>query len=558
MPVVMTLIPPSPVKRGGNLERGGEFPAGDSGRNANHAILRGLFLGRIIMVRLRGFRSSRMLVIAEAAALLFCFAWSWFEQPGDVFAQDEIQGICRGDFDSDLDVDGSDLAVFSREFGRTDCSLLNPCKGDFDRDGDVDGSDLARFSKDFGRTNCLDLKYKLHGLDFGPFLKGENPDLGTVLTPGQIRERMLVIAPFTNWILTFGSTLGVEHAPRIARDFGLKVAAGAWLGRDPSANEVELQNLIAAASTGYVDIAVIGNEVLLRGDLTEDQLISYIQTFKKAVPGVPVTTADVYGELLAHPGVMAASDVIFANIYPFWEGKDIKNAAAFIHEKYRLVSAAAAGKEVIVSETGWPSCGNAVDQAVPSLENSCAFFLNFVSWARAENVKYFYFEAFDEAWKVASEGPQGACWGIWYEDANIKGCMLKVFKGETVPDNWTCRELPGGPGTPKVEFSYVPPYGSFDNLRGQVWHAAPAEHRIAVYIYVGGGWWTKPFFDAPLTSINCDGSWTCDITTGGIDEKATRIFACLLPTAYIPPSASGGALPILPCVASAQVSRSGP
>jgi hypothetical protein len=59
---------------------------------------------------------------------------------------------CDGDFDGDNDVDGSDLAVFAADFGRTDCS--GDCEGDFDGDGDVDGSDLAVFAADFGRTDC--------------------------------------------------------------------------------------------------------------------------------------------------------------------------------------------------------------------------------------------------------------------------------------------------------------------------------------------------------------------------------------------------------------------
>ena len=61
---------------------------------------------------------------------------------------------CEGDFNSDGDVDGSDLAVFAADFGRTDCSSGPPCEGDFDSDGDVDGSDLAVFAGDFGRTDC--------------------------------------------------------------------------------------------------------------------------------------------------------------------------------------------------------------------------------------------------------------------------------------------------------------------------------------------------------------------------------------------------------------------
>ena len=63
---------------------------------------------------------------------------------------------CGGDFDRDRDVDGSDLAVFAADFGRTNCceSELPSCEGDFDSDCDVDGSDLAVFAADFGRTDC--------------------------------------------------------------------------------------------------------------------------------------------------------------------------------------------------------------------------------------------------------------------------------------------------------------------------------------------------------------------------------------------------------------------
>jgi hypothetical protein len=61
---------------------------------------------------------------------------------------------CAGDFDGDGDVDGSDLAVFAADFGRTNCDQGEACEGDFEPDGDVDGSDLATFAADFGRTNC--------------------------------------------------------------------------------------------------------------------------------------------------------------------------------------------------------------------------------------------------------------------------------------------------------------------------------------------------------------------------------------------------------------------
>ena len=70
-------------------------------------------------------------------------------------------------------------------------------------------------------------------------------------------------------------------------------------------------------------------------------------------------------------------------------------------------------------------------------ENAAFYFLNFVSWARANSVQYFYFEAYDEPWKAAREGPQGACWGLWDQNSQLKAGMQAVFDDQTLADNWT-------------------------------------------------------------------------------------------------------------------------
>lgn len=95
---------------------------------------------------------------------------------------------------------------------------------------------------------------------------------------------------------------------------------------------------------------------------------------------------------------------------------------------------------------------------------------------------------------------------------------------------------------PAIEFTYVPPYASFEKLQGQVHCVKPAEYKVAVYIYVPDFccWWTKPYWAEPLTTIRNDGSWTCDITTGGMDHLATKIIAFLVPNGYDPPLMSGG------------------
>lgn len=83
--------------------------------------------------------------------------WTAFRSTGSVpfgVTTSWPEDLCEGDFDTDRDVDGSDLAVFAADFGRTNCGSAPPCEGDFDNDGDVDGSDLASFAADFGRTDC--------------------------------------------------------------------------------------------------------------------------------------------------------------------------------------------------------------------------------------------------------------------------------------------------------------------------------------------------------------------------------------------------------------------
>ncbi len=118
-------------------------------------------------------------------------------------------------------------------------------------------------------------------------------------------------------------------------------------------------------------------------------------------------------------------------------------------------------------------------------------------------------------------------------------CFLVACNEKSDVSGVTSPSLPGGQGDPAIEFTYVPPVGSFDNLQGRVLHVNPSEYRVAVYIYVSG-WWNKPSFATPRTTIRSDGSWVTDITTGGADEQASRIAAFLVPASYTPPLMSGG------------------
>lgn len=265
-----------------------------------------------------------------------------------------------------------------------------------------------------------------------------------------------------------------------------------------------------------------------------------------------MTTADQYIQFINRPNIVEACDLIFANVYPYWEGIDLKNAPAYLYSCYQDVVAVANSKEVVISETGWPSAGDTKGLAVPSLSNANLYFLSTISLSRAEGIKCFVFEAFDETWKAKYEGPQGAHWGIWDKEGVMKAGMQDVFDGKTIGNNWSCDSEIGGIGEPEIVLTHLPPKGSTENLRGKVTHVIPSEHVVAVYIRVGG-WWTKPTWNNPLTKISCDGSWICDITTGGYDTRATEVAAFLVSKKYSPPLAKGGSLPNLGTNAIAKI-----
>ncbi len=259
---------------------------------------------------------------------------------------------------------------------------------------------------------------KIHGISFSPYIEGQGP--GTQITETQIRERLNFIQPNTHWVRTFSCTEGNEQTPRIAAENGLKTMVGVWLDGDLENNEQELINAIEVAKAGHASILAVGNEVLLRGDLSEDQLIDYINRAKQAVPDIDVGYVDAYFEFVDHPRVTEVCDVILANCYPFWEGCPAEHALLYMKDMYHRAVRAANGKRVIISETGWPNVGSAERGALPSYENAIKYFINTYQWAKEEGIDIFYFSSFDETWKVDSEGDVGAYWGVWDKHGNLK------------------------------------------------------------------------------------------------------------------------------------------
>ncbi len=262
------------------------------------------------------------------------------------------------------------------------------------------------------------LKNGIHGLCFSAYDEGQEP--GNNISDEQILRKLNIIKPYIKWIRTFSCTEGNERIPVLAKELGLKTLVGAWLSDNKLTNEKEINGLISLCKSGHVDVAGVGNEVLYRKEMSESELIDYINLVKKEIGDIPAGYVDAYYEFSARPNLADSCDVILANCYPYWEGCSLEYSLMYMKQMYFEANSAGKGKKVIITETGWPSQGASLRGAHPSKENALKYFINAQNWSFEDNIEMFYFSAFDESWKVGVEGDVGAYWGLWDKDEKLK------------------------------------------------------------------------------------------------------------------------------------------
>jgi exo-beta-1,3-glucanase (GH17 family) len=276
---------------------------------------------------------------------------------------------------------------------------------------------------------------KLYCLSYAPFRDGQSPFQPDVhITPQQIDEDMAQLAKITDCVRTYSVELGQDQVAAIAKRHGLKVIQGIWIGVHPEKNRAEIEKAVKIINA-YPDVVravVVGNEVLLRGDLSASDLVGLIREVKSRVK-VPVTYADVWEYWLRNRDVAAAADFITIHILPYWEDFPIAaaNAGAHVDSIRRRLVEAFAGKDVIIGEVGWPSEGRMREGALPSPANQARVVQDVLAYAKRGNYRVNVIEAFDQPWKRALEGTVGGHWGL-LDDADRN---QKFVWGEAVSNH---------------------------------------------------------------------------------------------------------------------------
>jgi len=254
-------------------------------------------------------------------------------------------------------------------------------------------------------------------VSYAPFRGAQNPLIeGTKVTAEQVEEDLAELAKYTGCVRTYSVDDGADYVLQSARRHGLKVMHGVWVSNDAekTCRQVATTIALARAFPDVIIAVVVGNEVLLRGEMSEPDLTAIIRDIKAQVP-IPVTYADVWEFWLRYPGVQNAVDFITIHILPYWEDFPIpaSNAAAHVAAIRGKVAAAIPNKDIVIGEFGWPSAGRMREGARPSRSNQARAIIETAALGRREHFRLNIIEAFDQPWKRALEGAVGGYWGVF-------------------------------------------------------------------------------------------------------------------------------------------------
>jgi glucan 1,3-beta-glucosidase len=258
---------------------------------------------------------------------------------------------------------------------------------------------------------------KLSCISYAPFRDDQDPLVpGTMVSAAQIDEDLTLLARYTDCIRTYSNANGLDQIPAIAQRHGLKMLMGLWLANNAPFNRQQIATAIDLAKK-YPDVisaVVVGNEVLLRGEMSATDLGAIIREVKSQV-SMPVTYADVWEFWLRNRDLQNDVDFVTIHILPYWEDVPLPASAAAAHvaEIRKKVADAIPNKDIMIGEIGWPSAGRMREGARPSPSNQARVISETLEFAKQQNFRVNVIEAFDQPWKRALEGSTGRYWGIF-------------------------------------------------------------------------------------------------------------------------------------------------
>jgi exo-beta-1,3-glucanase (GH17 family)/cellulose synthase/poly-beta-1,6-N-acetylglucosamine synthase-like glycosyltransferase len=256
-------------------------------------------------------------------------------------------------------------------------------------------------------------------VSYSPYGRGQDPKDDITFSADHLTRDLDVIASVATGVRTYSTLHGLDALPPLAADAGLNVILGAWIGDTAERDASEIETVVRLAQQNRnVKSLMIGNEVLLRGERTADELIDMIRSVKRQVR-VPVSTSEIWYLWLQNPELVKTVDFIAVHVLPYWEGVSAEDAVSYTLGKLQLLRETFPGKRIVLTEFGWPSQGYNYLEADPGAITQARIIRDFLAQAHRLGIEYNIVEAFDQPWK-SNEGSVGAYWGLFDADRELK------------------------------------------------------------------------------------------------------------------------------------------
>ena len=252
------------------------------------------------------------------------------------------------------------------------------------------------------------------GVSFNPARRNDDPEKNLYPTKEEINQDLALLEGKVHAVRTYSVLNGFDRIPELAAKYNLNVTLGAWVNSNPVTTQQEIDTLINLSRLNYQNIVrtIVGNESILRKEVTVEQLISYLRQVREKT-WRPVSTSETWDIWIKHPELVEEVDFIGTHIFPYWEGIPVDEAIDYVFDRYNALREAYPNKKIVITEVGWPSTGQPKGQAEASLVNQAKFIRDFLNRAKKERVTYYVLEAFDQPWKQVLEGTAGAYWGLF-------------------------------------------------------------------------------------------------------------------------------------------------
>jgi exo-beta-1,3-glucanase (GH17 family) len=327
------------------------------------------------------------------------------------------------------------------------------------------GACLAAWRMANDPVRAPDIRGLFHGAAYQPYRRDQSPT-GAQPSIAEIDADLALLARHMRAVRTYSSLGPLAELPALAGQYGLDVVQGIWVDSNRERSRREIESGVPAAASRSVKRVLVGNEALLRGDLSVPELVGYLREVRRRTRK-PVSTAEPWSVWLANPGLARHVDFIAIHVLPYWEETTTETALAYAIDKIEQVRKRFPGKPVVVAEVGWPSDGRPRWNLKPGLATQASFVRGILDHTERAGIDAFLMEAFDGPWKYTIEGSVGSYWGLFDADRRLKFPL-------------------SGPIATRPHWPVLAGLSVAIGMVGLLWLAARSPNRTRSFLFQGG------------------------------------------------------------------------